>query len=82
MGCNSQPLKPEEWKILLGNWKKFDEKFDSIKDPINKDLLLLKLAVQEPNFSGELCKRVQTAGAKEKCRQVIGRPHLTIPTFK
>jgi len=43
-----------------------------------QDLLLLTLAIRNPNEANRFCKRIQTDNAKEKCRQVIGRPHLQL----
>lgn len=43
-----------------------------------QDLLLLTLAIRNPSEANRFCKKIQTANAKEKCRQVIGRPHLQL----
>ena len=40
------------------------------------DLLVLRLAIAEPSRAGALCAEAKTEGAQEKCRQVLGRPHL------
>ena len=82
IGCQTTSENTERWTPLLGDWEQFDEQLQTIDDPVSRDLLLLQLAVQKPRHSTELCKRVQTSGAEEKCRQVIGRPHLTIPRSK
>ncbi|HCH64590.1 MAG: hypothetical protein CL927_05205 [Deltaproteobacteria bacterium] len=47
-----------------------------IKDVTSRDLVLLRLAITAPKHAAALCGRVRTAGADEKCRQVLGRPHL------
>ena len=44
--------------------------------PQSHDLLLLRLAIDAPAQAGALCQQVQTDGAREKCQQVLGRPHL------
>ena len=78
IACNTEP-NIEKYRPLLGDWKAFDEQLDVEKKTLDSttiDLLLLDLAVQEPIFAFELCKKVQTEQAKEKCQQVIGRPHL------
>lgn len=54
----------------------FDAALGAITDPDARDLVLLRLAVQHPERAGELCGRVQTDVAREKCQQVLGRPHL------
>lgn len=41
-----------------------------------RDLLLLRLAVHRPTRAGPICALVETPGAREKCQQVLGRPHL------
>ena len=43
-----------------------------------QDLLLLTLAIRNPAEAGRFCKKVHTVPAKEKCQQVIGRPHLQL----
>lgn len=48
----------------------------SIDDPRSRDLLLLRLAIASPASAGYLCTKVQTDGARERCQQVLGRPHL------
>ena len=60
----------------LGKWKQFDQTISQITDVQQKDIILLKLAVKEPKFGPALCQRTRTENAKEKCRQVVGRPHL------
>lgn len=42
------------------------------------DLLLLTLAIRNPSAAGQFCKQVRSEPAKEKCQQVIGRPHLQL----
>ena len=44
----------------------------------SQDLLLLTLAIRNPTNAGQFCKQVRTKSAKEKCQQVIGRPHLQL----
>jgi len=48
-----------------------------VSEPDSRDLLLLRLAVAAPARSGPLCAQVQSAPARDKCRQVLGRPHLS-----
>ena len=47
-----------------------------IADETSRDLVLLRLAIAAPRHAAALCGRVRTAGAQEKCQQVLGRPHL------
>ena len=48
----------------------------AIDDPLSRDLLLLRLAIAAPTEGARLCMQVSTEGAKQKCQQVLGRPHL------
>ena len=49
------------------------------KEPLeSQDLLLLTLAIRNPTKAGQFCKQVRSEAAKEKCQQVIGRPHLQL----
>lgn len=42
----------------------------------SRDLLLLRLSIAHPTRAGAFCRQVTTPGAQEKCKQVLGRPHL------
>ncbi len=53
-----------------------DDGLLEVGDATSRDLVLLRLAIAAPKHAGALCRRVETAGAEEKCRQVLGRPHL------
>lgn len=76
IACTSAP-NIENYRPLLGQWKAFDQQLkDDALDSATQDLLLLDLAVQDPKFASTLCQKVTTKPAKEKCLQVIGRPHL------
>jgi hypothetical protein len=61
---------------LLSDPPSLDAALASIEDPASRDLLLLRLAIADPKRAAALCKRVASDGAKERCRQVLGRPHL------
>lgn len=57
-----------------------DEALAQIDDPRSRDLLLLRLAISSPSTAGYLCTKVETEGARQRCQQVLGRPHLgTVP---
>ena len=53
-----------------------DQGLVEISDETSRDLVLLRLAIAAPRHAAALCRRVHTAGAEEKCQQVLGRPHL------
>ncbi len=50
-----------------------------VDDPLSRDLVRLRLAVESPDRAGWLCEGVETENAQDKCRQVLGRPHLRAP---
>lgn len=41
-----------------------------------RDMARLRLATDFPRRAGELCRETTTPLAREKCTQVLGRPHL------
>jgi hypothetical protein len=47
-----------------------------LTDPSSQDLLRLRLAVHDPSRNQWLCEEVKTRSAQDRCRQVVGRPHL------
>lgn len=53
-----------------------DQALSDIPDPRSRDLLLLRLAIASPAAGGLLCTKVETQGARARCQQVLGRPHL------
>ena len=52
---------------------------DSIQDPLERDMLLVELAVGDPRNQGWICKQVRHDYGAKKCEQVLGRPHLATP---
>ena len=70
--CRFEMVQP-----LVGDEDALDSALGIIDDPGSRDLLLLRLAIADPQRAGRLCRRVETAGARERCRQVLGRPHLS-----
>jgi hypothetical protein len=48
----------------------------TIEQAESRDLVRLRLAIQDPVSAAALCAEVETDAASEKCRQVLGRPHL------
>jgi hypothetical protein len=77
----SRPAEVEDCRLrlvqpLIDDDDALDAALAEIDDPGSRDLLLLRLAISDPPRAARLCRRVQTEGAKERCRQVLGRPHL------
>lgn len=52
---------------------------DSIQDPLERDMLLVELAVGDPRNQGWICNQVRHDYGAKKCEQVLGRPHLGTP---
>lgn len=73
----NEPPTPESLIDLLESPKEFNLELAKVKDPAHRDLLLLQVIVRQPKHSQYLCHKLQTKNAKEKCRQIIGRPHLS-----
>lgn len=48
----------------------------AVEDPVVRDMMRLALAADHPQRASELCAATTTAYGKEKCQQVLGRPHL------
>ena len=42
----------------------------------SRDLVRLRLAIDNPSRTALLCRDTETQAAQEKCKQVLGRPHL------
>lgn len=51
----------------------------SVEAPAERDLLITRLIVADPRSGPRLCAQVSTPPGQEKCRQVLGRPHLGAP---
>lgn len=57
----------------------FEAALAGIDDPLARDLVRLRLAIDDPSRADLLCGRVETPSGREKCQQVLGRPHLRAP---
>ncbi len=62
-----------------GDDQAFLQGLSRVEDPISRDLVRLRLAVESPDRAGWLCEGVETENARAKCQQVLGRPHLRAP---
>ena len=54
----------------------FEAELATITAAESRDLVRLRLAIRDPIVAARLCGEVETEAAAEKCRQVLGRPHL------
>lgn len=78
MACSNQPKWDDEALERLATQPDL-LKMTLAAEPVGtQDLLLLTLAIRNPSSAGRFCKQVHTDTAKDKCRQVIGRPHLQL----
>jgi hypothetical protein len=48
----------------------------TLDDAEDQDMILYRLAFNHPTEAPRLCKQVKTRAFTEKCKQVMGRPHL------
>ena len=76
--CNEPHSYDENDLLRLRNEDSFRQEFLAQLPELDRDILLLKLAVQNPSMAPKFCREVLGRGAKEKCKQVIGRPHLQL----
>lgn len=67
----------EHARALLDQPDALQAALASVPEVDSRDLLLLRLAVAEPTRAAALCHQTTTPGARQKCQQVIGRPHLS-----
>ena len=78
MACSNEPKWDDDTLDRLATQPDL-LKMTLAAEPVGtQDLLLLTLAIRNPSSAGQFCKRVHTDAAKDKCRQVIGRPHLQL----
>jgi len=66
----------QEASLLEGDRGALSDYIQRIEDPSSQDLLRLRLAVRDPSKNQWLCDDVSTRSAQDRCRQVVGRPHL------
>ena len=62
-------------------WEQHDEAameaaLQRIDDPLERELALVRLAILSPHEAPTLCGRVTQSVARQKCQQILGRPHL------
>jgi hypothetical protein len=75
-GTTKEDCRFDEAKKLVANKAEFTAAVATIEDPTARDLLLVRLAFEVPSSSATLCSQVTTAIGKQRCQQIIGRPHL------
>lgn len=61
---------------LVSDPPALDVALGSIEDATARDLVRVRLAFEVPTASSALCAKVVTPVGKQRCQQIIGRPHL------
>jgi hypothetical protein len=51
----------------------------TIPDPQSRDLLRLRLAIQDPVRLAWLCEAAEGEEGRKRCRNIVSRPHLRKP---
>ena len=78
LACNEPHVYDEAELLRLSKEDSYRQQFVEQLPEESRDILLLKLAVQNPTSATKFCGEVIGRNAKEKCKQVIGRPHLQL----
>ncbi len=80
--CNQQtdPTAREDCRLthatrLVGDQAAFNAATAGLDDTAY-DLLIARLAFNEPSHAGWLCKTVRTDQGRTRCKRITGRPHL------
>ena len=63
----------------LGDLARMRALIAEVPAPESRDLLRIRLAVRDPVRAGGLCEDAEGGPAKQRCTQVLGRPHLRAP---
>ncbi len=66
-------------QLYSTNRQAFRNAMKELEPAASRDLVRLRLAIEDPAGASMLCRDVETSAAAEKCRQVLGRPHLRSP---
>lgn len=61
---------------LAGDPVSVEAALTQVEPAESRDLIRLRLSIAHPTRASAWCRTVETTGAQEKCRQVLGRPHL------
>lgn len=75
-GTAREDCRLEEAAKVVADPAAFAVALQTIEDPTARDLLLVRLAFDTPSSSTALCAKVTTPIGKQRCQQIIGRPHL------
>ena len=70
-----------EFSQVKAAWERKDQAatetaLQAIDDPLERELALVRLAILSPAEAPGLCKRVKLEVPRQKCQQILGRPHL------
>ena len=75
-GTQLEDCRFEEAKKVSADPTALDAALGAIADPLSRDLVLVRLAFDTPSSAAQFCGKVTTAVGKQRCQQIIGRPHL------
>lgn len=80
----SQPMAREECYLSIAqglDWNPptLEAALAEVPSVNSRDLLRLRLAVQEPVRLGFLCRGVEGEDAQKRCHNIVHRPHLQKP---
>lgn len=59
-----------------GDFAGLEKALGTVEDPLARDLLVVRLVVDDPSRAGALCKLVTSEAGLQRCQQILGRPHL------
>ncbi len=75
-GTAREDCRFEEAKRLSADPAALQAGLQAVDDPLARDLILVRLAFDKPGSSSTYCALVTTPVGKQRCQQIIGRPHL------
>ena len=75
-GTEREDCRLDEARKMGADPVALDLALAQIPDPVARDLLLVRLAFDTPSDSARYCSRTTTTVGKQRCQQIIGRPHL------
>ena len=78
-GPDQEECRFQEALQIQSNREALTRFLSEISDDSSRDLIAIRLAVRDPSEFGWLCDGVSTRTAGDRCRQVLGRPHLRAP---
>lgn len=77
-GAQREECRFTEAKKLAaaGGLAVLEQALATVEDPLARDLLVVRLVVDDPSRADALCKLVTAEAGLQRCQQILGRPHL------